>query len=87
MEMAKISSKGPISIPRAIREAACLGPGDRVGFEVRDHEILLIPLPARAIRDLRGAWRAERPMPDVEALRAQRAADWALADREATRDA
>jgi antitoxin PrlF len=87
MEMAKISSKGQISIPRAIREAARLAPGDRVGFEVRDHEILLIPLPARTIRDLRGAWRSDRPAPDVEALRARRAADWALADRESTRDA
>jgi AbrB family looped-hinge helix DNA binding protein len=79
--IAKISAKGQVSIPRAVRQAAHLAPGDRVGFETREGAILVIPLRARTVSDLRGVWKTGRPITDLADLRAQRAAAWAAADQ------
>jgi AbrB family looped-hinge helix DNA binding protein len=86
MHVAKISAKGQVSIPRSIRQAARLAPGDRVGFEMREGEILLIPLRTRTLPELRGIWKTARPVTDLADLRHQRAADWATADQTSRAD-
>lgn len=82
MEVAKISAKGQISIPSAVRAAAHLAAGDRIGFEIREHEIVLVPLPARTLSELRGVWHTERRLPDLAVLRAQRADQLAQDDQD-----
>ena len=36
-----VSSQGQVTIPKAVREAVGIGPGDRVEFEARDSEIVI----------------------------------------------
>ena len=86
MHVAKISAKSQVSIPRAIRQPARLAPGDRVGFEMRDGELLVIPLRTRTSPELRGVWKTARPVTDLADLRQQRAADWAAADQTSRAD-
>lgn len=81
MEVAKLSSKGQVSIPQAIREAARLSPGDRIGFEMRKDEIILIPLRVRTIAELRGAWKTKTVISDIASLRDRRSQELAKQDR------
>lgn len=41
MRISRISSKGQITLPKEIREAAGLKPGDMVAYEVNDGVVLL----------------------------------------------
>ncbi|MDA8199751.1 MAG: AbrB/MazE/SpoVT family DNA-binding domain-containing protein [Thermaerobacter sp.] len=82
MLIAKLSSKGQISIPQPIREAARLEPGDRVGFEFRGDDIVLTPIRKRALSSFKGVWRTAVPVEDLAPLRQQRASDWAAHYRE-----
>jgi len=54
MRAATLSSKGQVTIPRAIRERLRLQPGDRVMFVVREDEVLLEPV-SGSILDWYGA--------------------------------
>jgi len=38
----RIGSKGQVVIPKALRDRACLRPGDEVDFELRDEEIVVV---------------------------------------------
>lgn len=53
MKTATVRSKGQITVPRDIREAAHLSEGDPVEFEVTDQGILLRP---KKIVDSTQAW-------------------------------
>lgn len=81
MLSAKLSAKGQIIIPRPIREAAHLAPGDHVGFEFRG-EIVLTPIWRRTLSSFKGVWRTPVPVGDLAPLRQQRASDWAPRYRE-----
>ena len=48
----RIGAKGQVVIPKALRDRACLQPGDEVDFELRDEEIVLVA--HRAIARLGG---------------------------------
>lgn len=82
MDIAKISAKGQVSIPRTIREAAHLTVGDHIGFEMRDHEIVLIPILGRSLADLRGAWRTDALPHDLSDFRVRHADALAKNDQE-----
>ncbi len=82
MDIAKISAKGQVSIPRTVREAAHLTAGDHIGFEIREHEIVLIPIPGRPLADLRGAWHTNALPQDLSAFRARHADTLAQSDQE-----
>jgi AbrB family looped-hinge helix DNA binding protein len=55
---AKITSKGQITIPHAIRRALRLREGDTVVFEIDHHGVRLYPRrPASVFAEYEGIWR------------------------------
>ena len=56
----KITSKGQVTIPQAVREKAGLHPHSEVEFEVRDNGEVLIRAVARAASSVRSAFARVR---------------------------
>ena len=54
MRVSRISSKGQVTIPKAIRESLRVRPGDLIAYEVQDDMIALKPVEAvnEAFKDL-----------------------------------
>ncbi len=71
MITAKISSKGQITLPRMVRQALEVGPGERVIFTVEDRTVVLRALGvsgAKALAGvLRGYARGRKPARHVRA--------------------
>ena len=60
MEMAKVTSKGQITVPKRVRTKLAVGPGDRLAFEFDEQGILRV-MPVRSpLPPLRGFLAAER---------------------------
>ncbi|BCX89422.1 antitoxin PrlF [Methylomarinovum tepidoasis] len=56
-----LTSKGQVTIPKSIRDALKMAPGDKIEFILRDGEVILVPL--RSVRSLKGMLPApERPV-------------------------
>lgn len=70
MTMARLGPKGQIVIPKPVRQALGLRPGDRIVFHVDNQGAVLIPLPVSHIEELRGALRSDRPVQLEDARRA-----------------
>ncbi len=68
-EMATVTSKGQITIPKAIRDALGIEERDRLLFVVEGERLVLIPLRRRSLTDLYGALPATRPYPGHDAIR------------------
>lgn len=51
--IAKVSSKGQVTIPAGIRKKFGLGANDRVDFIIEAERIILVPV--KTLRDFRGA--------------------------------
>lgn len=51
---AKITSKGQITIPKAVRERLGVGPGDRLEFVIEGDRIAVRPIKRRGIMDFYG---------------------------------
>ncbi len=67
---AKITSKGQITIPQAIRRALRLREGDTVVFETDEHGVRLYPRrPASVFAEYEGVWREGEGQP-VDAINA-----------------
>lgn len=65
-----LTSKGQVTIPKAVREALRLGTGDRVDFVLGDDGVVrLIPL-TRSIRSLKGRLPKPTQPVDLEAMEA-----------------
>jgi AbrB family looped-hinge helix DNA binding protein len=62
-----ISSKGQVTIPKAIRDRLRLKPGDRVAFRVRGDEVVVEP--ARRLMDWYGAFRPDGVAEDAAEVR------------------
>jgi AbrB family looped-hinge helix DNA binding protein len=55
---AKITSKGQLTLPREIRRALGVGPGDQVAFELTERGVQVWPVhPPGAFHRLAGRWR------------------------------
>jgi len=67
--MGTVTSKGQITIPKAIREALGIKEKDRLLFFVEDDRLVLIPLRHRPLSELFGALPATRPYPGHQAIR------------------
>lgn len=68
--MAKIYGKGQITIPKAVRDAAGLGVGDRVVVEARDAEVVIRK--ARGVLEFEPPASAREELPWPDARRAAR---------------
>ena len=77
MVKSRISSKGQITLPKRIRDALGLAPGEEVVFELREGEVVLKPRRRVPLEDLLGRLKAKRPFPGEAAERRAREQAWA----------
>lgn len=77
MTSAKITSKGQISLPKDVRSALGLEPGDRVTFTVQDGTAILRPVRVRTPAELRGSLATDRnyDLSEMRTIRAHELAD------------
>jgi len=54
MPVSKLTSKGQTTIPKEIRDALGLKPGDRIRFVLEDDNRVVLSVPKRTIEDLAG---------------------------------
>lgn len=55
---AKLTSKGQLTLPQAIRQALGVGPGDEVAFEVTNQGVKVVPVrPTSPFHGFIGRWR------------------------------
>jgi AbrB family looped-hinge helix DNA binding protein len=70
MSIARVTSKGQITIPADVRRALKIDQGDDLVFEVTsDRSVQLKVLKRRRLSDLYGALPATRPFPGKEEVR------------------
>jgi len=68
--VSRIGPKGQVVLPKSVREALGVTPGDRVVFSLEGGRVVLLSVPARTAAELRGILRVERPVDLKEARRA-----------------
>ena len=66
--MAKITAKGQLTIPKEIRDALRVGPGDRILFLIEGSKTLLYPVKGTLL-DLRGSVKPKNPPEDLDKVR------------------
>jgi antitoxin PrlF len=72
MPLARVTTKGQVTIPAEVRKAMDIGAGDDIVFEVVEAgEACIRVLKRRSLTDLYGALPATRPYPDKEAVRTE----------------
>ena len=69
MQQAKVTFKGQITIPKAVREALDIREGDSVTFQLDGNQAVLKPLKKKPLVDFFGAFPTKRPYPGLEAMR------------------
>lgn len=67
--IATVTTKGQITIPKAIREALDIQQKDRLLFVVEDEHIVVKPLRHRPLSELYGALPATKSYPGHQAIR------------------
>jgi len=78
MIRAKLTSKGQITIPVAVRHKLDLQPGDELLFEFdRDDEVKLRAFKRKRLTELYASLPVKRPFPDKEQVREEVAAEMA----------
>lgn len=68
-DVAVITDKGQVTIPKAIRQALGIQKRDRLLFRLEGDQVVLVPLRRRPLHKLYGALPATRPYPGLEAVR------------------
>lgn len=68
MPIAHVGPKGQVVVPKALRDALHIRPGDTVVVEAHDGHLVLTPVPHRTARDLRGVLHGRAPI-DLQAGR------------------
>lgn len=67
--VATVTSKGQVTIPKAIRQALDLQARDELLFMVEGDRAVLIPVRHRPLSELYGSLPATRPFPGHDAVR------------------
>jgi AbrB family looped-hinge helix DNA binding protein len=62
MAEATLTSKGQVTIPKAVRDALGIETGDRIEFVATERGFLLVPA-KRELRELRGLFKGRRKTP------------------------
>lgn len=60
MASSRITSKGQVTVPKAIRETLGVEPGDRIAFRVQDDGRVVVEPETVDLRTLRGVLRPRR---------------------------
>ncbi len=81
MPRAKITSKGQVTIPKAVRDELGIRPGDALEFTVENGHLEAHPVRKRSIEDFRGVFKPQSGMPRFTTWEEQREIAW----RESTR--
>ena len=68
MEIAKLSSKGQITLPKEIREKLCLKEGDKVMFIEKEGEIIMLKSAENVINEMREAMNGEAERLGLESI-------------------
>lgn len=68
MSIATITSKGQITVPKEIRDALGVRPGDRLAFRARDDGSVVVEAETVDLLSLRGVLKARRKGISVEAM-------------------
>jgi len=63
MAMARVTIKGQVTIPRAIRSRMGIKAGDSVFFVLEGDRVVLVPIKRRSLTELFGSLPVERPFP------------------------
>jgi len=72
MTIARITTKGQVTIPAQVRKTLGLKEGDTLVFEVTDqHEARIRVIKRQRLTELYGALPATRPFPGKEAIRSE----------------
>jgi len=73
MTLAKLTTKGQVTVPKAVREQLGAEKGDYLVFEMNEegNQVILRTLKKRSLMDLYGSLEATRPFPGKEAVRGQ----------------
>lgn len=67
--MATLTSKGQVTLPKAIRDALGLGPGSQVEFELEEGKVILRKrVPAEVLRRWEGYLRSRLPAGSVDEM-------------------
>jgi len=69
--MATVTAKGQVTIPKAVREALGVQEGDQLLFVVEGSRAVVTPVARRALGDLYGALPATQPFPGHQTIREQ----------------
>lgn len=68
--MVKITAKGQITIPKEIREALGVGPGDHFLFRIEEGKAVIYPVKG-SLLDRRGSLKPKNVPEDLEKVREQ----------------
>jgi AbrB family looped-hinge helix DNA binding protein len=69
MQTAKVTYKGQITIPKAVREALDIADGDSVMLTVKGDYAILQPVRKKPLLEFFGVFPATQPYPGSEAVR------------------
>ncbi|MEQ1691737.1 MAG: type II toxin-antitoxin system PrlF family antitoxin [Gemmatimonas sp.] len=65
----KLTSKGQITVPKVVREALALHPGDRIRFIIRDDGTVTVEAESVDLKSLRGVMKSGGRHVSVEQMR------------------
>ena len=69
MQQAKVTYKGQITIPKAVRDALNIEEGDSVTLRVEGEHAILRPVKKKALLEFFGVFPATKPYPGTASLR------------------
>lgn len=70
MASSRMTSKGQVTVPKVIREALNVEPGDRLAFRVQDDGVVIVEPETIDLRTLRGSLKPRRSGVTVEQMSA-----------------
>ncbi len=79
MVKARLTSKGQITVPKAIRERLGVQPGDDLLFDIRGSRVQVIPRRRQGVAALAGLFPVKR------GVKGERARSWTVETRRLTR--
>jgi antitoxin PrlF len=69
MTVPRLTTKGQVTIPRSVRSALDLKPGDGVVFVLEGNRALLVPIKHKSLTELHGCLPVSKPFPGTEEVR------------------